>query len=235
MSLKDFSAKVHSSPLYSTVGAPVSSSYAVDVLYRNVFLEKKGCRCLEIGIGRGHALKAIEKLIETKPVGIDINPQFVESLKNEGYEVHCINTDNGLPFADESFDIIYTDQVMEHVVSQVSFLDEIRRVLKPNGQLLIGVPNVDYKIESAYYNPVHFNYYNKKTLRYILMAMGFEVKFVKDQRSIVGWKRMLQSLLQLQGGAIYAHGICNKNIMKEKQKQLTFKASQEEIQKLFNS
>lgn len=220
MSLKNFSAKVHSNPRYAEIGAPVTSSYAVNILFKDFLLANKECSCLEIGFGRGQAMKAIEKIIETRPKGIDINPQLVERLKSEGYDVACANMDDGLPFADQSFDIVYSDQVLEHVESPLFFLDEVNRVLKPNGHLLLGVPNVEYKIESAYYNPVHFNYFSKKSLSYTLKAMGFDVQSVDDQRSLIGWKRFIQSLFKFQGGAIYAHAVCNKDVLAEKKKQV---------------
>jgi SAM-dependent methyltransferase len=47
-----------------------------------------------------------------------------------------------LPFADESFDLIYSVEVTEHLHRPYDFLKECYRVLKPGGALLVTTPNV---------------------------------------------------------------------------------------------
>lgn len=172
-------------------------------------------------------------MLENKPVGIDINQQFVDDLSSEGFETHCLNADNELPFKDNQSEIIYSDQVMEHLVSPVNFLCEVKRILKPNGTLILGVPNIEYRHESAYYNPVHFNYYNKKSLRYTLLAMGFDVKSVNDQKSLSPLKRLVQTIFKIQGGAIYALAKNNENILSDKKNELLHQASKDELDSLF--
>ena len=47
---------------------------------------------------------------------------------------------NMIPFDDKSFDSVLLDNVLEHIESPSLLFKEIRRVLKPDGLLLIGVP-----------------------------------------------------------------------------------------------
>ena len=49
---------------------------------------------------------------------------------------------NTFPFADNTFDILLCNQVLEHVFNPDVFLQEINRVLQPNGKLLLTVPFV---------------------------------------------------------------------------------------------
>jgi SAM-dependent methyltransferase len=60
----------------------------------------------------------------------------VENLEREG-RIRLIEfTPYRLPFPDASFDVVFTNQVMEHVRDYPATLKEIRRIMKPDGRLL---------------------------------------------------------------------------------------------------
>lgn len=78
---------------------------------------------------------------------------WTEKLKARGYEVVSVDLEpqnpsvlrvdanDPLPFADESFDLVWCTEVIEHVVKPEFTLAEINRVLKPGGKLLLSTPN----------------------------------------------------------------------------------------------
>ncbi len=78
---------------------------------------------------------------------------WAEKLKEKGYEVVSVDLEpqnervlrvdanEPLPFADESFDLVWCTEVLEHIVNPPVTLAEINRVLKPGGQLLLSTPN----------------------------------------------------------------------------------------------
>ena len=45
-----------------------------------------------------------------------------------------------LPYANETFDVVYSSHVLEHVIDETKSLAEMRRVLKKDGTLIIGMP-----------------------------------------------------------------------------------------------
>lgn len=55
-----------------------------------------------------------------------------------------------LPFSDENFDVIFSDQVIEHVQDIKNTFSEMLRVLKTGGFMHIACPNYDYHIEAHY-------------------------------------------------------------------------------------
>lgn len=71
-------------------------------------------------------------------VGADIDGAVLEN--DELDEAH-VTDGTSLPFPDESFDVVLSDYVLEHVEHPMAFLREVRRVLKPRGCFLFRTPN----------------------------------------------------------------------------------------------
>ena len=46
-----------------------------------------------------------------------------------------------IPYADETFDVVFSNCVIEHITDACQFFGEVRRVLKPNGLFLAKTPN----------------------------------------------------------------------------------------------
>ncbi|MCQ8117282.1 class I SAM-dependent methyltransferase [Methylomonas rosea] len=75
------------------------------------------------------------------------------------------------PFDDASFDAVLCNQVFEHVFNPDEFLEQINRVLKPNGRLLLTVPFVWDEHEQPY----DFARYSSFGLRALLETHGFKI------------------------------------------------------------
>lgn len=104
-------------------------------------------RILEVGSGLGqHAHQLAEKGAK-KVIGIDYSYEKVNWSKTEFYESNSKklsfiqgNTEY-LCFADDKFDFAYSSSVLEHLKDPKKALQEIFRVVKPGGKLLL---TVDY-------------------------------------------------------------------------------------------
>ena len=77
-----------------------------------------------------------------------------------------------LPFADASFDVVFSSQVLEHVFSPDAFLAEIGRVLRPGGHLLLTTPFVWDEHEQPY----DFARYSSYGLIHLACRNGFDVE-----------------------------------------------------------
>ena len=93
---------------------------------------------LDCGCGTGNVLR---ELPDTKNnYGIDISEFFIKEIKSEGYNV--LRYDGvKLPFSDESFDIVGSFTVLEHVENPSLFIIEQGRVLKRGGYMIVACPN----------------------------------------------------------------------------------------------
>lgn len=123
-----------------------------------------GC-VLDLGCGIGDMLN-----YRANTVGLDINPLNVEFCKKRKLNAYIMEPDL-IPFNDETFDSVLLDNVLEHIKSPVSLLKEIKRVLKPGGLLVIGVPGIKgFKSDED-----HKVFYDEKMLHLLCKQNNFEL------------------------------------------------------------
>ena len=121
-------------------------------------------RLLDVGCGS----KPYEKLFNVEVyVGLDIDS---EGARERGIADHFYGG-RSFPFADNLFDSVLCSQVLEHVFNPGEFLQEINRVLKPNGRLLLTVPFVWDEHEQPY----DYARYSSFGLRSLLECHGFKI------------------------------------------------------------
>lgn len=106
---------------------------------------------LEVGTGSG----GIAHYFGTHPTlkcDVDAVDVHDNRLVTEGYRYHQVHNTQ-LPFADESFDVVLTNHVIEHVGDsrvQQAHLAELHRVLRPDGVGYLAVPNRWMLVEPHY-------------------------------------------------------------------------------------
>lgn len=113
----------------------------VDAIFRvvgdNWVLRKPNIRILDMGCDpSGVQLRELTKLTNGEVVGINIPKNFpsTEAIATAGPRVTLQNMDGmNLQFPDNSFDLVVSSNVLEHVPDPRRFISEAARVLKPNG------------------------------------------------------------------------------------------------------
>lgn len=101
-------------------------------------------RVLDIGAGSGTDLETARLVCPSSDAfAVESFPANVEILKAKGVHVVGANLEREpLPFDSESFDVIMSNQTIEHVKEIFWIMHEVSRTLKVNGHLIIGVPNL---------------------------------------------------------------------------------------------
>ena len=120
------------------------------------FKLKPGATVLDLGSGNGSIVKEYRGL-GYEAFGCDFafkEGPDVESLHSKGLIRLIEREPYRLPFADDSFDVVISDQVFEHVKNYDETLSEIRRVLKPEGISLHFFPSRYTPIEPHVYVPL---------------------------------------------------------------------------------
>ncbi len=92
----------------------------------------KSKRALDIGCRDGYWSERL-KAKGYEVSALDLEPKYTGALEH--------NVENGLPFEDKSFDLVWCSEVMEHLHEPKFLLDEIERVLKQNGLAVLTTPN----------------------------------------------------------------------------------------------
>jgi SAM-dependent methyltransferase len=95
---------------------------------------------LEIGSGHGHHLRYGKNNYQCY-IGLDIEYKFLSTLKERLPRTRVVNADSvNLPFRNKSVDCVLSVYCFEHLRRLRDCLKEIQRVLKPTGELLVGLP-----------------------------------------------------------------------------------------------
>lgn len=113
----------------------------------NHFAPLPGKRVLEFGCGLGIYMQAMRRF--TPDVfGFDIEVERLQRARASGVDRVLGAVGERLPFADASFDIVFSNDVLEHVSDDRQSALEISRVLRPGGRAVIYVPNRLYMFET---------------------------------------------------------------------------------------
>lgn len=73
--------------------------------------------------------------------GLELNERHVAAAVERGLDVRPADVGQPLPLPDASFDAVVCLELLEHLPSPLGLLEEIRRVLTPQGRAILSVPN----------------------------------------------------------------------------------------------
>jgi ubiquinone/menaquinone biosynthesis C-methylase UbiE len=87
--------------------------------------------------------KAVARIVATDIVKNPVRAEDMQLLKAKGsWEFVRVTPDKEIPFLDQSFELVFHQDVVEHVSKPFLFLSEQYRVLKNGGVLIMGTPNL---------------------------------------------------------------------------------------------
>jgi glycosyltransferase involved in cell wall biosynthesis/predicted SAM-dependent methyltransferase len=153
---------------YKSYFAYLQTRSILGKLYRNFWLYPfivkniKG-RALDIGCGIGDMIN-----FRSNTVGVDINTHAVDYCVKKGLDARVMTIDI-LPFDSNAFDSVIMDHLLEHIENPSFILNEINRVLRKGGVLIIGVPG----IKGFACDNDHKIFYNELKLKSLLDDFGF--------------------------------------------------------------
>lgn len=117
-----------------------------------------GKTVLDIACGEGYGAALLSQKA-SHVTGMDIDQATIEKAKakyrHNNLRFETANAEK-IPAGDQQFDVVVSFETLEHVSNQPAMLLEIKRVLKPDGLLIISTPEKkNYSDKSGYQNPFH--------------------------------------------------------------------------------
>lgn len=98
---------------------------------------------LDIGCQNGRNTQVLRIRLGAKHAyGVDYNQRTLRTAQSIGFRVCVSDANRALPFADGSFTVVTTMDVLEHLIDPKTHLCEIYRVLKNGGYAIIATPNL---------------------------------------------------------------------------------------------
>lgn len=146
---------------------------------------------LDLGCGEGRHTIAIYLQAQVTAIGVDLSFSDLSTARSRftpfekkdvsRQTLHLQQADaTCLPFADATFDKIICSEVLEHLPDYHCVLEEIQRVLKPQGLLAVSVPRawpekICWFLSSAYHQVEggHLRIFNAKKLRHEVEKNNF--------------------------------------------------------------
>ena len=145
----------------------------------NSFSKQKGT-LLDVGCGTGDFLE-FSKQKGWRVVGIEPNDE-ARAIANKKTNNSVYKTNHLLNLENHSFDIITLWHVLEHLPNLEEHIAEFKRLLKPNGTLIIAVPNYksyDAKIYKTYWAafdvPRHLWHFSKESIKILMETFKMNV------------------------------------------------------------
>lgn len=147
-----------------------------------------GKEVLDIACGEGYG-SAMMAARARRVTGVDVSPAAVEHARRRHPRdnVHFVSGScAAIPLPDCSVDVVISFETIEHHTEHEQMMLEVRRVLRPNGLLVISSPDkAEYSDKPGYRNPFHVKELYKEEFRALLSAHFRHVRLI-GQRVVRG-------------------------------------------------
>lgn len=101
-----------------------------------------GAKILDVGCGEGNVSELYIKKKNNIVFGIEISETAGILAKERGVKVIKWDlNDTPYPFESGTFEVVTITDVLEHVINPINLLTEARRILRPEGKIIVQVPN----------------------------------------------------------------------------------------------
>ena len=171
----------------------------------------KNKKVLDIGCSNGEFLAHFGP----DSLGLTIIEEEVKEGQSRGLNISLANIEDENFYLDEKFDVIFANNIFEHMQSPHNFLLKIKSFLNENGTLILGVPCIPYITPLMYLNKfrgalasLHINFFTRSTLAKTAEFAGWTVV---ENRGFHFKNRFLDFLLNPIYPHFYVVGRVNKD------------------------
>ncbi|MBW2149971.1 MAG: class I SAM-dependent methyltransferase [Deltaproteobacteria bacterium] len=161
-------------------------------------------RLLDVGCNEGRGLQIYQKN-GFDAEGLEINENAAKVAREKGFTVHICLIEDFQPKV--PYDVVVLSNVLEHVFNPKEVIYNIRRVLKPGGELWISCPNTKSWFGLVFgrkwvnwHVPFHISHFSEFILCQLLEDAGFRViKSKSETPSLIIAQSIICSLFSIRG------------------------------------
>lgn len=153
-------------------------------------------RVLDVGCADGRLLDLCRRVFPQVQHlhGIEISEQAAAAARRKGYPI-TLGTVDTLTLPESSFDLVFLQQVIEHVYAPDRVFRMLRDALRPGGLLVVETPTTDgldfkwlhRRYWGGYHAPRHFNLFNADSLLRLCGDAGLEPVRVRYSPQPIHW------------------------------------------------
>ena len=155
--------------------------------FPNDELKKKKIEWFDIGCGYGELIQTLIKISggNVKVKGSELNEIKVKGAQARKLDVDFYDIDN----MGQQFDTVSLLNVWSHLPDPVKFLDNLKKLIKPGGELFLETGHTSHLIpehqQYPYYLPDHLSFANQEIVENVLRKIGFEIVETRIYRSTI--------------------------------------------------
>ena len=116
-----------------------------------------------------------------KVLDLGCGDRFIQgAFESEGNDyagidfAECNLETESMPFANDNFDLVLCLALLEHLENPRMMLEEIQRILKPGGVVIMTTPNINQCGNGFWDDPTHVRPYNPSAVRTLMSMHGYE-------------------------------------------------------------
>ncbi len=144
---------------------------------------------LDVGCGEGNYAVYLKKRGAAFIAGVEIDSEAAAAARKKMDFVYAGSAEEKLPFEQGQFDLIICADVLEHLIDPWEALRNLKKLLVPDGHLLVSMPNLRYapvlynilirglfryKI-SGVLDYTHLRFFTLSTMKELIEESGFEI------------------------------------------------------------
>jgi len=156
----------------------------------------EGKRCLDVGPGTGRWLQFLKDNGAAYLGAVDISAESVKRCAKLCDKIQKADVENDrFNFESNSFDIVISFMILEHLRNPMNYLSEIVRVTKDNGVIMMTIPNITSFVSrmrmlmgimphAVTCDETHVKYYTKRELKRLFLPYKLQPEVIPTSFSV---------------------------------------------------